>query len=164
MWASLSRYGVRDSTRPAPSASGALEDHDRDAALGLALVVVVGRPGGGHGAPHLRLLGLGRGPRAGREALVEDLDLDVGIGLEVDVPRGRLVRTALRGDDQVVGAEGLVDQRRGAALAAATPGGRQQQDRRALPVVTLRAAGLPVAAHVLFAEQHRAGTLHAPRT
>src|SRR4051794_24412163 len=70
----------------APVLTRALQDDDRDLALGLALVVVVGRPLRDHRLPHLGLL-VGRGLAGARlEAIVPDLHLDFGVGLEVHVP------------------------------------------------------------------------------
>src|SRR4051794_17484179 len=72
-----------------------LQHDDRDLALGLALVLVIGRPLGRHRLPHLGLL-VRRGlAGAGLEALVLDLHLDLGVGLEVQIPGGRLVGSAL---------------------------------------------------------------------
>src|SRR5437868_10735767 len=133
----------------------AFEHDDGDVPGRLALVVVVGGPGGGHDRPQLALLLRRRGARAGGEAVALDLDLDLRIGLEVEIPGRRLVGAALRGDHEVVVAVALVDQRRAVALARA-PARRGEDERgRALPVVALRAAGLDVAADVLGPEQHQ---------
>ena len=81
----------------------------------LRLVVVVGRPLGGHRLPHSGFSSGRRRARGGREAVADDLHLDVGVRLEVQVPGRRLGVAALGGDDQVVVPVAAVDQRRRAA-------------------------------------------------
>src|SRR5438067_2270457 len=92
--------------------------------------------------------------RACREHLVLHLQLDLGVLREVAIPAGMLRRAALRRDDHVPVAVVLVDQRRRARLAGLAAFRRQQEDLRAVPPdVSDLAAGLPVAANVLLAEQ-----------
>ena len=109
----------RRNGRPAPESSGALEDDDRDLALGLLLVFVVGGPLGGHRRPDLRLLLGARRAGAGLEDVAFDLDLDLGVLGEVQVPGGVRVVAAFGGDDRV----GVlaVRARRSTASCAARP-------------------------------------------
>src|SRR6185437_15352204 len=66
------------------------EDHDRDVAVGLLLVLVVGRPFLGHDRPEPWLLVGCRGTGVGLELLALHLHLHLRIGLEVEVP-GRML-------------------------------------------------------------------------
>src|SRR3954468_21848657 len=144
-----------DGTPVMPSAESGrpLQHDDRDLAVGFALIVVVGGPRGGHGAPQLRLRVRGRGARPRGEHLVANLHLDIRILLEVHVPGGRHGGAALRCDDQVVVAMALVDQRGGALLAAPATGRGEEERGRPLPVVSMLAAGLAVALDVRGAEE-----------
>src|SRR5581483_11412724 len=100
------------------------QDHDGDGARRLLLVVVVAvlivlvddlpQPLVVGIAGQHRSRGDGETPWA-------DVDLDVGIGLQVVVPAGSLGRTALGGDDQVVVAVAGVGQRRRALFAGFRP-------------------------------------------
>src|SRR3954452_24072390 len=124
--------------------SGALEDDHGDLPVGLLLILVVRRPVADHRLPQAGLLVGRRGPRLRRELVALDLHLDLGVGLEVEVPGGRLGGAALGGDDQVVVAALAVDERRAALLAGLAPGGGEDEDLRALPIVADLAVGLLV--------------------
>jgi hypothetical protein len=87
------------------------------------------------------------------EAIAEDLDLDLWVLGEVQVPRRRLVGSAFRGDDGERLAVGRVDQRRRALLAGLAPRRRQQQGLGALPLMPLGTVRCPVAIDVFLAEQ-----------
>src|SRR5262249_36024847 len=101
----------------------------------------------------LPLFALGRAG-AGREHLALHLELDLGRLVQVLVPAGVLGRAALRRDDHVAVPILSVDERHRPLLARLPPRRRQEQDGRALPPdVPHRAPGLPVTAHVRFAEQ-----------
>ena len=111
-----------------------------------------------HRAPQLGLLVGRRSARAGCELVGLDLDVDVRIGAEVVVPRGRLVGPALGRDDQEIVAVAPVDQRRRALLAGAAAGrGDEQHGRAVAPVVALLAVGLDVAPDMFGSEEHRSG-------
>src|SRR5829696_8826043 len=152
-------------------ASAALEHHDRDLALRALLIGVVVGPLGDHLLPELLLLLRRRRAGVGGEAVVEHLDLHLWLGLEVDVPPGRVVGASLGGHDHVVVAGRAVDQRRGARLTRRAALRGEQEDRRALlPVMTELTPGLAVGADVLVAEEmrcvlsgHAIGVPAAPR-
>src|SRR5207247_1615091 len=126
----------------------------RDFPVGLRLVAVVVRPlPVGELPQSFALLALGSASTRW-EHLVEQLQLDVRIFLQVQVPVWMRGRAAPRRNDHVAIAVLLVDQWLRARLAALPALRRQQQDLRAsFPPVADLAAGLPVALHVLFAEQ-----------
>src|SRR5262249_30230608 len=136
--------------------SGALEYDDRDLAVGAALVGVIVGPLADHRLPDARLLIRRRGAGVGFEDIAPDLDLDLRFLLEVEIPRGRLVGTALGGDDRVgVLAVGGVDQRGRAGLARSAALRRQQEGLRPLlPVVAFLAVGGAVAVDVFLTEEH----------
>src|SRR5215208_1889878 len=134
--------------------SAALEHHDGDLAVRARLVAVVVGPLGDHALPQLELLVRTRRAGVRLEAVIEHLDLDLGLGLEVDVPARRLVGPALGGDDHVGVAGRAVDERRGALLTALAALRGEQEDRCApLPVVTELSPGLAVRPDMLFAEE-----------
>src|ERR1043166_4116712 len=116
-----------------------VEHDDRDLALGLLLVVGIGRPEFERLLPELRALGTGRGAGPRLHLLGADLHFDLGVGEEVAVPAGMLGRAALRGDDNVAAIAGVAVEQRKDELLAGFPAGRRQQQRRH---GQLRAAGL----------------------
>src|SRR5690606_576086 len=137
-----------------PLVSDAFENHDRDVPARLLLVLVVLGPDGGHLPPQRGLL-LGRRRASPRGELVAlHLDLHLGVGLQVLVPLRMVVRAALRRDDDVRVAFGLVDERGGALLPAAAADRGEQQGDGPLPLVAHLTVGLLVTPDVLLAEQH----------
>src|SRR5271166_424909 len=133
---------------------GGFEHHNRDLAAGLLLVVVVGRPDRRHLPPHLRLFFRRGNPGPCRELVAHDLDADIGVRDQVEIPGRRLVRPALGRHHQVVIAVLLVDQGMPALLPALAARRGEDQRRRTLPVVPLRAVGLLVPPDVLVSKQH----------
>ena len=135
---------------------GALQHDDRDLALGLGLVLVVGRPLVGHRLPQLGLLLGRRRPRPRREAIAAHLHGHLRVRDQVLVPRRRGRSTSLRRHHQVVAAAAAVDQRRTPRLARAPPGRGQDQRAGSLPIVALGAVCLDIALDVFLTEQHAA--------
>src|SRR5437867_4285135 len=130
-----------------------LEDDNRNDALGLLLVAVVIGPLLGHDRPQFGpLLGCRRA-RVSSQLVALDLNLDVRVGVEVEIPRGVLRGPTFGGDDQVVVAVAAVDQRVKPTLARAPARRCEDQGLRPLPVVPLLAAGREVAVDVLLSEQ-----------
>src|SRR5215210_4954669 len=78
-----------------------VEDDDRDLALGLLLVVGIGRPEFQRLLPEPGAFLAGCGAGAGLELLGADLHFDLGIGEEVAIPARVLRRAAFRGDDDI---------------------------------------------------------------
>ena len=82
------------------SADG-VEHDDRDLALGLLLVIGVGRPELERLFPQPRALLAGGGPGPRLHLRGADLHLDLRVGEDVAVPAGVLRRAAFRGDDDI---------------------------------------------------------------
>src|SRR5205085_10706976 len=136
-------------------------EHDyRDLALGLLLVIGVGRPELERFFPQPRPLRAGRGAGPRLDLRGPDLHLDFGVGEEVAVPAGMLRRAAFRGDHDIAAIAGLaVEQREDELLARFAAGGCQQQrrDRHFRPArlghlvqVPFRAAAGEIAVGVLY--------------
>jgi hypothetical protein len=88
---------------------------------------------------------------------VPDLNLDVGIRNQVEVPGRMPRRTAFGGLDQKVVAVPSVDQRALPLPARAPTRRRQDQRLRPLPVVTLLASGRKISIDMLLSdERHQA--------
>src|SRR5207302_8700600 len=81
-------------------ADGVEHDH-RDLALGLALVIGIGRPELQCFFPQPRTLLARSGPGARLHLRGADLHVDLRVGEDVAVPAGMLRCAAFRGDDQV---------------------------------------------------------------
>src|SRR3954463_2097735 len=132
-WSSSARTSRRPMKPGKPvtravATSDALEDHERDLAVGLLLVLVVVRPDLGQGRPQtLALLALGVA-MARAEAVALDLDADPVLRLHVEVPGGMLGGAALGRDDDGVAVDLAVDQGHDPLLAGLAPGRGQQQD------------------------------------
>src|ERR1039458_1226234 len=140
------------------------QEDDGNLAVGLALVVVVGGPNVGHQRPQARSLLASGSARDNRYLIALDLDRCGGIGPKILVPRWVVRRPALRRDDHPAIAVGAMDQRCSARLSGGAPGGRQQQDRRAAPVVSAFASRLAIHAHMLGPEQLVVGGHHRPES
>src|ERR1700739_3021953 len=82
------------------SADGVEYDH-RYLALGLLLVIGVGRPELQRLFPQPRSLLAGGGPRPCLQLRGPDLHVDIRVGDQVAVPARMLRRTALRGDHEI---------------------------------------------------------------
>ena len=81
---------------------------------------------------------------ADRVALAADLDLALGVGLQVERPGRDLGVAGVGVDHDDVVAVGEVDDRRGALLPGLAPGGGEQQDRRAADLAADPPAAEPV--------------------
>src|SRR5439155_26085506 len=104
----------------------------------------------------LRLLPRRGGAGLRREPLALHLDLNLGVGLQVAVPRRRLVGAALGRHHQVVLAVPAEDQRVAALLPRAPARGREDEEGGALASdVALLAVGGEVPIDMLLALQHR---------
>jgi len=82
------------------SADG-VEHDDGDLALGLALVIGVGRPELQRLFPEPRALLAGGGPGVRLHLRGPDLHVDLRVGEDVAVPAGVLRCAAFRGDDEI---------------------------------------------------------------
>ena len=87
------------------------------------------------------------------KAIAFDLDADVGRLREVAVPARMLGCAALRRDDDGVLSVLAEDERRRALVAAVTPSGREDEDRRTVPQVADRTVGLDVLLDMLRPEE-----------
>src|SRR5580700_8073256 len=95
-----------------PMSVNGIQHDDRDLALGLLLVIGVGRPELERLLPQPRPLRAGRGPGPRLHLGGPDLHIDLRVGDEVAVPAGMLRRAALRGDDDIAVAGLAVEQRK----------------------------------------------------
>src|SRR5581483_7956683 len=130
----------------------ALENHDRDLAIGPSLVVVVGWPHRRHQIPQPSSLSPFRSVSADRDSLPLDLDRRLRMRLEVLVPIGMVGRAALGRDNHPRFVIAAIDQRRRPLLPRRSSRRGQEQDRRATPVVPLLATSLLVHPYVLLAK------------
>src|SRR6266496_3192513 len=113
-----------------PVFSAALTDgiqhDDRNLALGLLLIVGVGRPELQRRLPQPGALLAGGGPGPRLHLRRPDLHFDIRIGEDVAVPARVLWRAALRGDHEIAVAGLPVEERKDELLARFPPGRRQQ--------------------------------------
>src|SRR5437879_1289105 len=109
----MTTFSLFDASRSA----NRIEHDDGNLALGLLLVIGVGRPEFERLLPQTRplLAGGGAGPRLHLGG--PDLHLDLRVGEQVAVPAGMLRRAAFRGDDNIAVAGLAVEQRKDEPLA-----------------------------------------------